>query len=356
MPDENSTSNVDDDAASAAAIESCRSSAVAAVTEAIYAEMGAALAPFGQAGRDYCQQDIHSHLDYLAGSLIAGSAAPFSDYLLWLHSVLDARGVPSDSVTRSVTLLEEDLCKRLTPAQFGAIERILRGGRDALQRPAPATNPFSPMAVAEPHPDTEALTDALANGDQAQAHTLVSACTADLGYVAAAVRLVQPAMYRIGERWQRRELSVAQEHLATALAQKLLVQQFTAATIGPATGSRALFCCVAHNHHALGLQMVADAYELAGWSVDFLGADTPTRDLVEQIAQTRPDIVGLSVSMVRQLPILKQAIDAIRARFGDQTPRLIAGGLGLMRVSNLAPRLGLDGWYPNPLAALDGPV
>ncbi len=168
-----------------------------------------------------------------------------------------------------------------------------------------------------------------------------------------AVGLLQPALYRIGERWQAREINVAQEHLATALAQKLLVQQFTMAPVAPPRGSNAVFACVEHNHHAVGLRIVADAYELDGWSVEFLGADTPTRELMERLEQVRPALVGLSISMVRQLSALKETIDGIRTSFPEQSPHIMAGGLGLIRIPGVADRFGLDGWSPNALTAVE---
>lgn len=121
----------------------------------------------------------------------------------------------------------------------------------------------------------------------------------------------------------------------------------------PPRTAKAVFACVEHNHHSLWLRIVADAYELAGWSVEFLGADTPTRELLERLEQVRPELVGLSVSMVRQLPQLKDAVDRIRALFPEQSPRILAAGLRLIRIPGVADRFGLDGWSPNALTAVE---
>lgn len=340
-------------AAAAAAVEAQRAGAVEAVTEGIHARLGDELEPFGAAGRADCRDDLHSHIDYLVGALVAGTPLPFGDYLVWLRDLLEARQVPTGSVPLSATLLAEYLRERLAPEQYAPVEVVIQGGHDALGADTDPVTPFrAPAEAGTEHPSAEALSNTLVTGDQGGAREIVDA--AQLDYLPLAVGLIQPALYRVGERWQAREISVAQEHLATALAQRLLAQAFTRVPWTPAEGPGALFACVPSNHHAVGLRMVADAFELEGWSVEFLGADTPADDLLERIDQTRPELVGLSVSMVRQLPRLKDLVDRIRARFADEGPRIVAGGLGLVRVPGVADRLGLDGWYPTAQAAIQG--
>ena len=53
---------------------------------------------------------------------------------------------------------------------------------------------------------------------------------------------------------------------------------------------RVLLACVAGNHHAVGLRMVADAFQLAGWDVQYLGANVPTAALVRQAAEWNPTL------------------------------------------------------------------
>ena len=66
------------------------------VTEAVYQHLGDRLAAFGEAGKAYCRDDLHAHLDYLIGSLVAGGSAPFGGYVTWLATPLEARGIPGE--------------------------------------------------------------------------------------------------------------------------------------------------------------------------------------------------------------------------------------------------------------------
>lgn len=331
-----------------------RSPVVEEVTEAIYHNQGDRLSSFGEEGRERCREDLSYHLDYLAGSLLAGTTQPFLDYLGWLRGVLVARGVPTDSLPLSLSLLKDDLRGRLPAEKFGPIGEVLEAGRQALQEESKIPTPFAPPTnAAQRHPAVEALVADLLDADRGSILELGRAASEEEGYAAMAVRLIQPAMYRIGELWQNREISVAQEHLATALAQQLLVRQFARTAPDPPNGRRALFACVASNQHSLGLRMVADTFELHGWEVEFLGADTPTADLIDHIGQTRPGLVGLSVSLAGQLPILQGAVDGIRQELGTDSPWLVGGGVGLNGLPGLSQRLGLDAWHTCPQDALE---
>ena len=342
-------------AAAAQAVEHYRAQAVEEVTAGIYERMGERLEVFGERGREYCRDDLHSHLDYLSGSLIAGEPALFGQYMVWLEELLAARGIPADSVPLSVGLLRDFLRKRLPSAQFEIVEAVIDGGQRALEQPVyPVRRLGASIDPAVCHPCTETLAESLIRGDQRGCEGIVTAVTAEQGYVEMAVNLIQPALYRIGEGWQVRQVSVAQEHLATALAQRLLVRQFVEATPARGNGRKALFACIPSNQHAVGLRIVADAFELDGWEVDYCGADTPADSLVECIQEVQPELVGLSIALIRQLPVLKDVVDRIRSACGDAAPRIIAGGGGLDGVPNLAERLGLDQWHAQARTALEG--
>ena len=107
-----------------------------------------------------------------------------------------------------------------------------------------------------------------------------------------------PSLYRIGEKWQANKVSVAQEHIASAIVQLAMTAGLLRSQPPPMVGKRVLLACVAANNHAIGLRMVSDAFQLAGWEVQYLGADVPTSALVGQVVEWKPD---LSVYRFRSL-------------------------------------------------------
>ncbi len=335
-------------------VEAHRAEAVEAATEAIYQRLGASLADFGHQGKERCREDLHYHLDYLTGSLLAGEPQPFKEYLAWLHELLEARSVPTESLNLSLEYLEAFFQERLSEDAFEPLQAVLGAGQKTLREGNQYPGPFQPYPDSQlQHPSLASLVDNLIRGDRQRSLEIARSVAQKEGYLGMALGLIQPAMYWIGQKWQAREISVAQEHLATALVNQILVRQFAETPALPPDGRKTLFACVAFNHHSLGLRIVADAFELEGWAVEFLGADTPTADLIAQIRQSEPQLVGLSVALVRQLRTLKEAIERIHTEFGTKAPAIIAGGAGLSNLPNLAERLGLEGLYPQAQAALE---
>ncbi len=125
-------------------------------------------------------------------------------------------------------------------------------------------------------------------------------------------RVIAPAMWRIGDLWEQGTISVADEHLATALT-----HQAMAGIYGPSLGHRArpgriLMAAVEGEQHALGLRMATDVIELGGYETIYLGADVPTADLLQAVATRSPNLVGLSATMPGSTTALERAIAEIR--------------------------------------------
>jgi methanogenic corrinoid protein MtbC1 len=118
-----------------------------------------------------------------------------------------------------------------------------------------------------------------------------------------------PALRQIGDAWQGGELNVADEHLATAMIERLMARVHPGGVVHP-HAPVALIACVEGNLHAIGARMAADFFTAAGWQVSYLGANTPTVALVD--AGKEADVVGLSASQPEQLPALRDATVRLR--------------------------------------------
>ena len=167
-----------------------------------------------------------------------------------------------------------------------------------------------------------------------------------------AVHVIQPAMYEVGRLWQQNQVSVAQEHLATATSESWIAQSMPRSKAAPDNGKRAIFACLAGNHHGLGLRMVADAFELDGWAVDHLGTNTPVEALVTQVRDTRPHLVGFSAALPQHLLGLRLAIGQMRQTLGETCPRIAIGGLAINQFPGLAQWVGAEVLGTDALAAV----
>lgn len=138
------------------------------------------------------------------------------------------------------------------------------------------------------------------------------------------VALFQAALYEIGRRWESGAVSVAQEHVATAIVEELLADVFEHASLTARNGRSAVLACTADEYHQVGGRIVADSLEASGWDVEFLGASTDIALLRRVVAERSPDFVGLSVSIPVHLPRAFEALAAVR----DVAPRVpvVLGG------------------------------
>jgi methanogenic corrinoid protein MtbC1 len=157
------------------------------------------------------------------------------------------------------------------------------------------------------------------------------------------LQVVQPAMYSVGDMWERGEISVAKEHLASALTNRLMSAQYIE-LVRPQGEKRgkAVVSAAANEFHEVGATMVANSLELDGWEVEYLGANMPQEDLLDFVHAYQPDIVALSAALASNLTAVQSVIQHILAWPGKR-PKIMVGGLAFQGVSGLAQQLGADG-------------
>jgi MerR family transcriptional regulator, light-induced transcriptional regulator len=163
--------------------------------------------------------------------------------------------------------------------------------------------------------------------------------------------VIQAAQYRIGDLWQRNRISVAQEHLATAISQMAIAELYGVLTCDPPNGRRALVSCVGGELHDLGTRITADFLEMGGFEVRYLGANVPTDTLAAMVRDDPPDLLVLSVTMTFHLDALRQAVSAAREAIGDRF-RLAVGGNVFTSAPALVDQLGADVYGRDALESL----
>lgn len=326
-------------------LRQCADEAVAATVERQYRRAPELLDRFGERGRAACRDDVRHHVDYLCAALGSGRAQPFVDYVRWLAEVLASRGVEARHLGDSLDDLAEFYRGRFVDADRDRILDVLAAGRKALD--AAATSPAEPptefRGMPPALPQKDAYLDLLLASQRVAAHHLVSECMAAGASLATVnVRIVQAALYDVGLLWQSNRISVAQEHLATAISQYVMANAFAIAEFAAPLARTALFANVESNHHALGLRMISDAFETAGWTAHFLGADVPEPSLIGQVDALRPDLLGLSVSMPHQLETARRVIGRLRAEMGQACPAILLGGRTVNALDGVWRELGAD--------------
>ena len=136
--------------------------------------------------------------------------------------------------------------------------------------------------------------------------------------------LFRRSLYGVGELWELNKISVATEHMATAITENMMITLQPRIFGTERSGKKAVIACVANEYHQVGAKMIADMFEMHGWDGYFIGANTPAKELLRFIEETQPDVTGLSLSIYFNMNVLHETLQHIRKEF-PLMPVLVGG-------------------------------
>jgi DNA-binding transcriptional MerR regulator len=139
------------------------------------------------------------------------------------------------------------------------------------------------------------MRDALDGFDDVAAHSVLDRLLGSYPLETVLRDAALPYLHELGERWAHAEVSVAQEHFASALLRGRLLA--LARGWGRGQGPHALLACVPGDQHDLGLICFGLALRAHGWRITYLGADTPLPTLIETADQLQPSLVVVSAAL-----------------------------------------------------------
>jgi excisionase family DNA binding protein len=160
----------------------------------------------------------------------------------------------------------------------------------SVPRPPPARAPrkgFAPLA--------RQVLDALVEGDERRVAARVrDLVESGVPLTTIVEKVLGPAMWEIGARWEAGALDIATEHRASAMVDRVLGEQFPRPR-GRRRG-RAVVAALSGDRHSLPVTMAAIALAEDRWHVEVLGADLPAEEL-ERFVDRRPvDLVVITVT------------------------------------------------------------
>lgn len=168
------------------------------------------------------------------------------------------------------------------------------------------------------------------------------------------LEILEPAQRRLGDLWQVNRISVAQEHFASAVTQLVMCQLYAiGSSESPRRGLRAVACAAGGELHEIGLRMVADFLDMAGWDSYQVGGNTPVDAICAAAIERDVHLVALSATMTDSVPVLSEAITALRADPRTAGIPIIVGGPAFQTDPQLAEKLGADGYATDAASAVD---
>jgi len=181
---------------------------------------------------------------------------------------------------------------------------------------------------------------ALLIGDEVAAEQAIrDAIDANLSTAVVDDQIIAPAMWLIGDLWQRGEISVADEHLATEISLRVLALQREARRVVRSRGDhRVMLAAPSGERHVVALRMIGNLLRDAGYDVLMLGADVPANALALAARHHEPHVVCLSATMAGGGDQVLIAIHEIQQ--ACPAAGFVLGGRGL--ASRVRARPGID--------------
>jgi MerR family transcriptional regulator, light-induced transcriptional regulator len=159
-----------------------------------------------------------------------------------------------------------------------------------------------------------------------------------LGVLRFVEELVLPVLQEVGLSWERGELGIAHEHLASAVVRRVLGEQLGRSG-GPASAGVMVAATLPGQMHELGVLIAAVTATAAGWRVVYLGADTPAEDIASAVRETRAHVAAIGLIY----PVDDERLPGELRRLRTELPPevvAIAGGAAAAGLSGLLESLG----------------
>ena len=200
------------------------------------------------------------------------------------------------------------------------------------------------------------LKKAVIDGDDDGAREYAAACIAAGVPAMDAVNVMGDALRELGVQFQNMEVFLPEVLLATdafkaglAVLEPELMKAVDGAA--PAKKIKAVIATVKGDVHAVGKDMVATMWTVAGFDVKNLGADVDSEYIVKAAEEFGADIIGLSALMSTTIPHQKEVIDFLEAKGLRSKYKVLVGGGST--TPQWAEQIGSDGFSKDAVEAVE---
>ena len=187
-----------------------------------------------------------------------------------------------------------------------------------------ASDAAEPAVGSRPEDFRSAALNAARRLDGAELQAVLERAAVTLGVPGFLDEVAGVSLQKIGQGWREGTLSVAHEHLATAVFRRVLGWILRVYQVNGA-GPRMVVATPPRQTHELGALLAAAAAAAEGWDVTYLGADLPIPEILSSARQVGASAVALSVVY----PAIDSALttDLQQLRSGlDRSAGLFLGG------------------------------
>jgi MerR family transcriptional regulator, light-induced transcriptional regulator len=160
--------------------------------------------------------------------------------------------------------------------------------------------------------DEEALRDSLVRG------------AAFLGAGAFIEHVILPLLSHVENRWVEQSITIAQEHMVTAVLRTNLEQLRTSLLTSP-NARKLLVTTPKGQMHELGALIISVIAGLEAWQVTYLGPNLPANEIAGAAVKSGASAVALSLVFPVDDPDIPAELILLRQKLGNAFPILIGG-------------------------------
>jgi len=182
---------------------------------------------------------------------------------------------------------------RIATLGLSELDELEKATPDLLPTPTASEGNGAQAASESAAPAVAAALPAIRRLDAGELQALLERSAMTLGVPVLLDRVLTPLLEQVGHGWSEGWVSVAQEHLASAVVRRVL--GWVLRLYQPSgTAPHMVVATPSHYAHELGGLMVAASAAAEGWSVTYLGPDLPAAELVAAAEQTGARLVAIS--------------------------------------------------------------
>jgi methanogenic corrinoid protein MtbC1 len=199
---------------------------------------------------------------------------------------------------------------------------------------------------------SERLFAAMVAADRAEASLIIEQALSD-GIMPQRIisGILDPAIISLGEMWKERNMSLAQNYVASKIAEDALLRCLPAKDERQTRKGAVVIGNIEDDFHSLGRRTVSLFLEAAGWDVHDLGNDTPAEQFIEKALEVKASIIGVSAMMYSTALNIRKVREQIDGRGLTGKVKLAVGGAVFNLRPELVTEVGGNGTASNAVGA-----
>ena len=195
----------------------------------------------------------------------------------------------------------------------------------------------------------EVFLQALLSLDRETARRQMRLALSDTNPATAIETLLIPTMERIGALWEQGEVALSQVYMSGRICEGILDELLPVAETDEAENPQTVIA-VFEDNHALGKRLVVSALRVARIPVQDYGLGVTLEELVKKVRQDRPQVVLISVLMLRSALRVAELVRQLEAM--SERPYIIVGGAPFLLDAQLWRQVGADAMAANSAEVL----